>query len=87
VQFLIIPLMLAAANRYAGINKPFNKELFGISVMLACWLLGFPLEVCAASGLLGYAGRQFISHGAVYQVEAGTASAALGGLYASPVRP
>lgn len=72
MQFLIIPLMLAAANRYAGTDKPFNKELFGISVMLACWLLDFHLVQCAASGLMAYAGRQFISHGAVYQVEAGT---------------
>ncbi len=71
MQFLIIPLILAAANRYAGINIPFNKVVFGISVLFACDLMGFPLEVCAASGLLGYAGRQFISHGAVYQVEAG----------------
>ena len=71
MTLLISILLLAAANRFAGMAFPFNKEVFGLAVCISCGFLGLPLGVCVASGLLGYAGRQFISHGAVYQVEAG----------------
>lgn len=70
-----ILLLLMAAYRYAGMDMPLNKEVWGLAVAIAALILGLDPLMCVITGSLAYASRQWISHGEVYSLVPGSRQA------------
>jgi len=66
--YLLTLFTFSESNRLAGSIDLLGKLIYGLAVFSACSLLGFDPANSAVSGALAFAGRQYISHGKVYQL-------------------
>ncbi len=76
MELLIALITSAMAYRYSGMDKPFNKTVWGLGLFIGLILTGVSSGIALVVSILGLAGRQFISHGAVYQLIPGARSEA-----------